>query len=202
MLRLPLLDLGNVILKVNFEPFFQWVVENSETKDPLKIKSFLSSSLFFDYEFGNIDRKEFIARTEKLFRGHFPATDFEHRFCDIFPGYVDGMQAAIENLLQNGPVYCLSNTNELHLSAVRERFPLLNQLSKIFASHEIRKRKPYPGIYREVANSLALQPRSLVFFDDLSSNIYGAERAGLESHLFINAEHLLSTMKQNPKEET
>jgi FMN phosphatase YigB (HAD superfamily) len=139
-------------------------------------------------------------RTAKLFHGNFSASDFEKNFCNIFPGLVEGMDSAVETMLTAGPVYCLSNTNEMHLGAVKKRFPILERFTKIFASHELRKRKPYPGIYREVANTLGVHPQSLVFFDDVEANVYGAERAGLEAHLFQEANHFLSTMQENPKE--
>lgn len=204
MKRIPLLDLGNVILTVDFSPYLEWIENNSETKDKERIRGSLSSSLFFDYEFGNIERREFIARMESLFHGNFPIAEFEQAFCGIFPGLVEGMEESIEALLAKGPVYCLTNTNELHFSYARANYPILNHLTRIFASHEMGRRKPYPGIYREVAKTLEVHPRQLVFFDDVSANVRGAERAGLESHLFQGAKHLMNCLSSsnNPAEET
>jgi len=187
--KVPLLDLGNVILHYDFNPFFTWIQKNSDTKDIEVIRRLLTSSLFYEYEFGNIERAGFIKRLENLFKGSFPPVDFQENFCNIFLGPVEGMEAAIETLLEQGPVYCLSNTNEMHLDYVRNTYPL-------------HKRKPYPGIYRDVSHALDLAPQSLVFFDDIEANVQGARRAGLEAHIFNDANHLvkIATEAQHKQE--
>jgi putative hydrolase of the HAD superfamily len=92
-------------------------------------------------------------------------------------------------------LHCLTNTNEIHLSHLLRRFPFLGRFTKIFASHELQKRKPYPGTYVEVARSLDLYPEEMVFFDDLAANVEGAERAGMEAHLFRAVPEMLDALK-------
>ncbi len=109
------------------------------------------------------------------------------------------MEETLAELAAMGPVYCLSNTNEIHLSFCRREFPALGRFTKIFASHEIRKRKPYPGIYVDVARELQLEPRQLVFFDDVHANVQGAIRAGLEAHLFQDSKLLRTVLQGEEK---
>jgi glucose-1-phosphatase len=184
-MKIPLLDLGNVILKVDFNPFLQWVSEHSETKDLSKIHQFSHSSLYYDFEFGNINAKEFIERMSKLVNGNFPEEEFRFHFCNIMPSLVDGMGEVLEKLRKSGNVYCLSNTNELHYEHFMEKYK--NELSlftNIYASHKLRKRKPYPGIYKEVTRQISAEPQNIIFFDDVEANVLGAQRAGLEAYLF------------------
>ena len=144
----PLFDLGNVVIKVEWGPFLAWLTENSEARDPLRAKAFLQSSLFYDFEFGNIGRAEFAQRTAVLFKAGFTQAEFERRFCDIFPSPVPEMPELLYELAKEGPIYGLSNTNEVHLSWIREKYPeLLSPFTRFFASHEMRRRKPYPVIY-------------------------------------------------------
>lgn len=192
MKMIPLLDLGNVLVKVDFTPFLSWLGQTSG--DAGRGPEILKSSLFYDLESGQIGRAEFANRVKVLYGAQIRAAELEERFCGVFPGLVDGIEPAIEELLATGPVYCLSNTNEIHLSYLRERFPLLGRLTRLFASHELKMRKPYPGVYRDVARALDLNPRQLVFFDDVMANVEGAKRAGLGAHLFAGAASLAATM--------
>ena len=197
-MRVPLLDLGNVVVQVDFSPFTQWLAEKDGDEE--KAKRLLGSSLFFDFEFGNISKDEFFHRVSKMFQLNVNQAEFESKFCAIFPGIVPGMEAVISELAEKSPIYCLSNTNEVHLEYCRERFPILAKFTKIFASHQIHRRKPYPGIYRDVAKDLAIDPRILVFFDDIQANVHGAHRAGLEAYLFENEEHIRTILlKENNK---
>lgn len=195
MQRIPLLDLGNVVVQVDFRPFLGWLAEQAGHGDPVRCESFLRSSLFYDFEFGQISRAEFTWRVGKLVRREVSEGELAERFCAIFPGLVPGMEAAITELLAEGPVYGLSNTNEIHLEYLRARYPVMSQFTKLFTSFEMQRRKPYPGIYREVAAELEVEPRSLIFFDDVHANVQGAIRAGLEAHLFEGTERFRAALK-------
>jgi len=187
--KIPLLDLGNVVIRVDFTPFCKWVSENTDIHDYEKILGFHRSSLYYDYEFGNISTEEFINRMGKIFGTQFNPEEFQKYFCAIFPSIVDGMPELLLELEDRG-VYCLSNTNLMHFEYILENFPEIRKFKKLFASHQIHKRKPYPGIYREVAKVLEVQPQELVFFDDSISNIEGAKKAGLFAHLFESVEQI------------
>ena len=182
--RIPLLDLGNVIVRVDFEPFFLWLQSRSKLDDLNKIRALLTSSLFFDFEFGNIPRQEFARRVRGLYQAEFSDEELEEKFCGIFPGLVDGMEDLLRELAAMGPVYCLTNTNELHLQHCLREFSILHSFTKIFSSYQLKRRKPYPGIYRDVAREIGVDARLLVFVDDSHANVKGAIRAGLEAHVF------------------
>jgi glucose-1-phosphatase len=191
--RIPLLDLGNVIIQIDFSPFWQYVSEKSGIADLEKIKGFHHSSLYYDYEFGNISSKEFIARMSKLYRTNFPPDEFAEHFCNIFPGIIPGIDESIRTLAGTGPLYCLSNTNELHYLCFMEKYKdLLSSFTEVFTSHLLGLRKPYPEVYWEVKRLISSHDDTVVFFDDIESNILGARKAGLEAHLFRDAASLLA----------
>jgi FMN phosphatase YigB (HAD superfamily) len=182
MISKTLLDLGNVIIKVDFQPFFVWLSTKGKFSNPSEYDFFVKSSLFYDFEFGQISRKDFHHRASQLLGLSVGVSEFEEKFCDIFPGYVDGIEEFFATF--NEPLYCLSNTNEIHLDYLRKKFPLILSFHSLFSSYDLQKRKPYPGIYREVANRLDVSPERVIFFDDVMPNIEGAKKAGLKAHLF------------------
>jgi HAD superfamily hydrolase (TIGR01509 family) len=189
-LIVPLFDLGNVLLKLDFSRFLEFLVRNSEVKDVAELKKYMSSSLLADYESGGVSTKGFIERTRLLVRGSFSDAEFEERFADIFDGTIPGMEMVIEELLTAGPVYCLSNTTAIHQARYQRDFPFLKKVTRIYASHEIRARKPYPGTYRDVVAEIGTHPKNVLFFDDLPENIVGAKAAGLQAHVFESAEQV------------
>lgn len=185
MRRIPLFDLGNVVVKVDFAPFLAWLAERSPGTDPEAIRRLPRSSLWYDFEFGAISRADFARRLRGLYHAEFTQAELEERFCAIFPGPVEGIEELLRELAGRGPIYALSNTNEVHLEWLYRELPsLMGSFTKVFASHELGARKPYPGIYRGVASELGVPPASLLFFDDVEANVLGARRAGLEAHLF------------------
>lgn len=183
MAKTPLLDLGNVVIQVDFRPFLEWLAAKAGG-DIQRFAPLLRSSLFYDLEFGNISPAEFTRRLGALYGVEISLAELEERFCAIFPGLVEGIEPLMDELLLAGPVYCLSNTNEIHLSYLRRHYPIMEKFTKIFASHEMSKRKPYPGIYLDVAEELGLDPGNVIFFDDVHANVEGALKAGLEAHVF------------------
>jgi HAD superfamily hydrolase (TIGR01509 family) len=198
--KLPLLDLGNVVIKVDWTPFFNFLHSHAQ---PNHIKSdfghnLTHSSLFYEFEFGNIGPKEFCDRVGALCGNTFNEADFFESFCAILPDWMPGMQQTLQQLSQWGSVYALSNTNEVHLSYLKKQFPdLTNIFTTIYASHELKMRKPYPGTYKEVTKRLACNPNKIIFFDDLSANVQGAISAGLKAHVFVDANQVLELLRMN-----
>lgn len=193
MAKIPLLDLGNVIVKVDFHPFLSWL--ESQARRTVESKALLTSSLFYDFEFGNLSRDEFRRRVGEWTGCLLDRAEFETNFCAIFPSLVDGVEEAMDRLKGQGPVYCLSNTNEIHLEYINKHYPIMKKFDRVFASHEIQKRKPYPGIYHFVADALDLETKDMVFFDDVAQNVEGAKKVGMEAHVFLNVSDMLERLK-------
>lgn len=182
---IPLFDLGNVVVRFSWEPFISWVCRVSGNHDRAHAEAFLKSSLFFDFEVGAVSREEFGRRVAAIFGAEFSQLELERAWCSIFEGLVPGMPEWLAELAAKGPVYCLSNTNEVHLEWIGRQMPAaLVSFTKVFASHELRMRKPFPEVYLEVARQLGAEPSGIVFFDDVQANVDGAREAGLHAYLF------------------
>jgi len=194
--KVPVFDLGNVVVRVEFSPFIRWMAEHSQEKDEARIRGLHDSSLYYDFEFGNISAAEFIERTRKLVSGEFSDNEFAAAFCEIFPGTVDGVPELLQELGQQREIFCLSNTNELHLAHIQQEFPVMRGFQKVYSSFELRKRKPYPAIYKSIADRIGTETKNLVFFDDVEANVEGARKAGVEAHLFTTVDDIRRVLLQ------
>jgi putative hydrolase of the HAD superfamily len=76
----------------------------------------------------------------------------------------------------------LSNTNPAHAATFAARYaPVLADLGRILASHELGHRKPEPDCFLAAAGHLATDPRHVLFFDDLAENVDGARVVGMQA---------------------
>ncbi|MEZ4792050.1 MAG: HAD family phosphatase [Gelidibacter sp.] len=91
-------------------------------------------------------------------------------------------QLALEKKYQ---LILLSNTNELHISWIKENIPFYEDFKTCFdafyLSHEINLRKPSPDIYQFVLGKHHLRPQEILFIDDTKENIVAASKLGMHT---------------------
>jgi glucose-1-phosphatase len=95
-------------------------------------------------------------------------------------------------------VAVLTNNNLLVKREIDAIFPELRPIfgSNIFVSAEFRSRKPDPEVYRRCLTRLGATPEAALFVDDSSSNVAGAERAGLSGFLYLDADALAERLRR------
>ena len=177
-----LFDLGGVIIDIDFSRAFRaW--------QPI-------SNLSFD----NIAEKfKFDAQYERHERGEITSAEyFEHlrstlslsgddaRICagwnSIYVGEIPETVALIRSAREGLPCYAFTNTNAAHQAAWSAQFPAVTRLfGRIFASHEIGRRKPEREAFEHIGSTLGMRLDSIMFFDDLIENVEGAQAAGLQA---------------------
>jgi glucose-1-phosphatase len=95
-------------------------------------------------------------------------------------------------------VAVLTNNNLLVEREIDAVFPELRPIfgSNVFVSAEFRARKPDPEVYRRCLARLGAAPETAMFVDDSSSNVAGAERAGLSGFLYSDADVLAERLRR------
>ncbi|MFG0330921.1 MAG: HAD-IA family hydrolase [Phycisphaerales bacterium] len=100
-------------------------------------------------------------------------------------GEYEGVGAVIDRIhAVEIPTACLSNTNEAHWKRLKPangdhpEFPSVVKLQRHFASHEMRLAKPDAEIYESFQNAVGIEPKRILFFDDLAENVEAARAAG------------------------
>ncbi|WP_340198433.1 HAD-IA family hydrolase [Ascidiimonas sp. W6] len=105
---------------------------------------------------------------------------------------------------KNFRLFLLSNTNELHISAVKnsmsdtkyERFK--SYFEKFYLSHEIHLRKPDLEIFNFVIQENGLNPQQTLFVDDTLENVLAAKEAGWKGwHLIPGEEDIINLLDKN-----
>ena len=184
-----LVDVGNVLLTVDFEPSLQSLIPPGTPDARKRILSLLEKKDAF--EAGRIDEADYVAwACERLgFSGS--ADVFREAWCSIFeplPAMWHSLEAARARGLR---LILFSNTNSIHASWFLNEFPFIKSFDAAIFSHLVGAIKPEPEIYRHAIDTYGLVPAQTLYIDDLPENIAGGLAHGFRCHQYDHRQHHL-----------
>jgi glucose-1-phosphatase len=155
---------------------------------------------FDDLETGKIEKEQFYRYLESL----VPAatrSEVEHAWNVILLDLRVPEVQFIGHLRKAGVrTFLLSNTNAIHAAefeqTIETRMGLQafrNAFEKIYYSHDIGIKKPYPSTFLQVCQWNDLDPSSTLFIDDSIQHVLGAKEAGLQVH-HLQTDEKISTL--------
>jgi glucose-1-phosphatase len=181
-----LFDIGNVLVRFDFTHALFRLAEMSSI--PMHEVPAALTPLKDAVESGQMTDDDFIAQSiAKLgFRGG--RTDFIGLWGDIFTEHAP-MNALVQRLVGQHPLYLFSNTSGLHKEWLFERFEVFRHFEGGVYSYEARSSKPHEGMYREAIRRFDLDPAQTFYIDDLPDNIATGRRLGFLSHQYDHQKH-------------
>lgn len=90
------------------------------------------------------------------------------------------MLKVINNLKKEYPIYVITDTNKEHYESNKEN-GIFSNFKKIFASHELGRRKEDISVFRDVIKEIKFKPEEVLFIDDHLPNIENAKEVGLKT---------------------
>jgi FMN phosphatase YigB (HAD superfamily) len=184
-------DLGGVILNL----------DNQRTEDAfvaLGAKNFreyfghgFAASFFKEYEIGRISDRQFIDSVRQL----IGLSTSDQAIIDSWNALLLDFPAEriqlLRDLRKTYRLFLFSNTNALHLTAVRQIWnasfgegSLDQYFEKTYYSHLMGMRKPDRESFEFILKENELDGQETLFVDDAIVNVEGAEKAGLKG-LFL-----------------
>ena len=181
-------DLGGVILNLDNqrteEAFARLGVKNMRQYFGIGF----AASFFKDYEVGKITDQQFIdsirtmAGLDAVTNGEI-IDGWNALLLDFPPERI----ALLKELGKRYRIFLFSNTNSLHLAALRNIYSqtfgsgaLDDHFERTYYSHLLGMRKPEKASYEYILQENGLEGRETLFVDDAIVNIEGAEQAGLK----------------------
>ncbi|MGO2359247.1 HAD family hydrolase [Mesonia sp.] len=137
------------------------------------------------YEVGNINSNSFISYYENKVQ-NASAEAITKAWNDILLDFPQHRLAFLKELKEKGDfqLILLSNTNDLHISWVKENVDFYEEFKNCFdafyLSHEINLRKPNANIYDFVLKKHHLKPEEVLFIDDTQENTEAAKKLELK----------------------
>lgn len=189
-------DLGKVVFDLSFDRIFKsWA--NASNIQVNKVKDKVSFDSIFDkFEKDEITPKEF--RTEISKRLNLTLTDqeFDAGWCDLYLDTYHGIDDLLAELRQHYQLVALTNTNSIHSTIWKIKYEnTLRHFQKVFSSHELKERKPDAKAYQIVLDYLQVEPQQVVFLDDNSDNIKGANQLGIKTILVTSNDQMITELR-------
>jgi HAD superfamily hydrolase (TIGR01509 family) len=174
-------DMGNVLVKVRPERFFEALVRHV---GPLDRRSFvervLARRIYTDFARGVTTPESFARQLADVLGTRWTFEQFERIWVDMFDE-IPGTREALGRALAAVPVFVLSNTDRLHWRYLRTRFRWLDEATATFLSCDVGLLKPEPDYYEGALARFGHRPERVLFVDDREENVRAAREAGLNT---------------------
>ncbi|NTV99339.1 MAG: haloacid dehalogenase [Chlorobiaceae bacterium] len=180
-----LLDIGNVIVDVDFHRFCLAVSIDGEQCAETLFRRYCSSEEKNRFDRGLIAPGEYlglIARDPEV--RPMPSGELKELWQDIFSPK-KGVEEAVELLRQKHRLWIMSDTDPLHFVFLLNNFPVLKQAERYWLSYEHGRLKSQPESFIEVLNGeVQRSAADFMLLDDREDNCRSAESCGIRAHRF------------------
>ncbi len=183
-------DLGGVIINIDYhlcvESFRKIGMENF---DSLYSKA-RQNDLFDQLEKGRVLRKDFYNRLRPYLKNNVHEEEIEAAWNAMLLDIPKERLLFLEKLKSRFRLFLLSNTNEIHLSAINSYLRAEHNLTglshlfeKEYLSCRIGMRKPDRELFDYVLADSSISAEETLFIDDSPQHIEGAAQSGIRSYL-------------------
>lgn len=175
-----LFDLGNVVLKIDFDHCFRyWSLKSKVPFEAFK-KGFSQDLDYQKHERGEISGEEYWKSICRKFNVKLSYDDFELGWNSIFEHPIQPTFEIIKKFKNNIGIHAYTNTNEIHRNAWTKKFSLeMSHFEKIYCSNQLGFRKPESRGFEFILSDLRTAPAELVFIDDMLENTEAAKKMGM-----------------------
>lgn len=176
-------DLGKVLLDFDYHLAARALSPRSRLPADEFKRVLDQSPLLHRYESGGLTTAEFFAEVRTLTGYAGPLDDFRAAFADIFTEIPEMIALQRELRSAGVPTFIFSNTNEVAVGHIRERFPFFAGFDGYVLSYEVGCMKPVAPIYTAVEQLTGLRAADLLYVDDRAENIAAGQTRGWQTIL-------------------
>jgi glucose-1-phosphatase len=192
-----LLDIGNVIVDVDFHRFCRSASREGERGAEWIFRRYCQSEEKLDFDRGLIAPRTYLAMMagDPSVR---PMSGGELRFLwqDIFSPK-KGTVEAVEQLREKHHLWIMSDTDPLHFAFLLNSFPVLKRAERYLLSYEHGWLKRDPEAFLMVpAISRGMVASDFMMIDDREENCRCAESCGIRAHLFNGWKPALDAVRE------
>ncbi|HIG31877.1 MAG TPA: HAD family phosphatase [Flavobacteriales bacterium] len=188
-------DLGAVILNINYQntidEFSKLGVKNASSFYSKKVQA----NLFNQIETGDITTEKFLTKLQKE-TNNASINQVSEAWNSMLLDLPENRLAVIQYLKKEYSIYLLSNTNAIHIDALKKKIgnikweKFCNLFDKMYLSHKVGLRKPNAGIFEYILREQNLKPEEVFFIDDSPEHIEDANKLGIKTHHLKSGEEI------------
>jgi HAD superfamily hydrolase (TIGR01509 family) len=181
-------DLGKVLLDFDYGIAVARLQERCRLSTRELQALINQSPLLLQYEANRLSTAQFFAEVQAASGFCGSLAEFRESFADIFTA-VEPMVDLHRELRARGiPTYVFSNTNEIAVQHIRDRFPFFREFDGYVLSYEHNAMKPDPALYEIVERVACFRGRHLLYIDDRPENIATGFARGWRTTLHTSPE--------------
>jgi FMN phosphatase YigB (HAD superfamily) len=191
MIKTVMLDLGNVIVPVDFRrchAALSAVCSIPANEIPKRIGS---TGLVQRFETGQVTPADFVREVSEILGMKVSYAEFWEIWSGIFSPEPILPESVIAALGRERRLLLLSNTNVIHFEMMERRFPLLRHFHDYVLSYKVGAMKPDARIYREAIARAGCRAEECFFADDMAAFVEGARAHGIDAVQFLSREQLM-----------
>ena len=179
-------DLGGVIINLDYQLTIDAFKNLGLANFDEMYTQAKQSNLFDDFETGKISSQHFINSLLPYLPSGVSANKLVHAWNAMILDFPKERLDLLDKLKSNYRIFLLSNTNDIHLQAVKRSLAnttdrkLESYFEKVYLSHEVKLRKPNKEIFELVCKEQNLEPSRTLFIDDTIGHIDGSIKIGLK----------------------
>lgn len=155
------------------------------------------TEIFYSYETGKISSKEFLAKIQPFFFRKIFLPDLAQAWNALLSPLPEDNIQLLKRLRKDYRLFLLSNTNDLHIKAIKETAgpflynQFIKQFEKVYFSYEVGLRKPDKAIFEKVLSDNDLKAEETFYVDDGKQHIKTAREMGIHTwHLEPDVDHI------------
>jgi HAD superfamily hydrolase (TIGR01509 family) len=176
-------DLGKVLLEFDYGRLIQKITSHCAYTEEELHGLINQSPLLYQFETGLLTSAEFYREIKRSAGFKGDERQFVNDFGDIFTPIPEMIE--LNEVLRSTGVetFIFSNTNEIAIAHIRQKYPFFKNFTGYFFSFEERLMKPAPQLYRNVELRLARFGKEILYIDDRTENVEAGKAAGWDSIL-------------------
>ncbi|HBM15506.1 MAG TPA: hypothetical protein DD381_04065 [Lentisphaeria bacterium] len=182
-------DMGGVIIELYWEFYAAKMLQKEFTIEELQ-KLWITSDSTRNFETGKISFDEFADELIKEFNVSLSPEEIKKNFCSITGPPKPNFVELFSKLKKYYNLSVLSNTNEIHIDFLRQKYDLFKIFDRLFFSYEIGLMKPFPEIFKYVIKELNTVPENIFFFDDSKINVESAKNLGINAFVVTSPQEI------------
>lgn len=171
-------DLGKVLVDFDYSIAAKRIAARS-TRFVENLHHFLGGSpLLVQLESGIISDEQFLTEVQQKTGFSGSMEEFAGYFADIFAPMPEMVELHSGLLKKNIPTYIFSNTNDLAVRHIRDKFPFFRQFDGYILSYKVGAMKPQPKIYEALEEMSGRRGGDIFYIDDRPENVEAGAARG------------------------
>jgi putative hydrolase of the HAD superfamily len=196
MIRAVALDVGNVLIGLEFERVFRAASRLTGLPEEEMRRRLRDPGLARDYETGRMSSLEFSERFRHLLGLTISFDELGALWSDMFADEPLVDESLLVAVKRRCPLLAASNTNEMHFNHLLSKYPLFRLFDELVLSYQVGAMKPDAAFFEALLERSGRRPEEIFFTDDVEANVEGARLLGIDAEVFVGEESLRRSLRE------